>query len=307
MIPDYQTLMLPVLQSCAAQEVKTPDVIVALSDQFGLTQEEREHLLPSGKQATMSNRVHWAKGYLKQAGLLSYTRRSHFIITDEGRKVLDAKPAKIDNKFLEKFEAFQEFRDRKSTGGIERANDIHPQTTEDIRTPDESLKEAHARINDAIARDLLDRVRSGSPAFFEQLLVNLLLEMGYGGTSEGVGKALVVGGPGDDGIDGVIDQDPLGLDRVYIQAKRYKEGNSVGPDAIRNFSGSLDINNAQKGVFVTASTFTTQAMQTAENVNKRIVLIDGMRLAKLMIRYNIGCRDEEILHLKKIDEEFFDN
>lgn len=298
--------MLPVLQSCAESEVKTPDVVLTLSDQFGLTPKEREHLLPSGKQTTMSNRVHWAKGYLKQAGLLSYTKRSHFIITESGRQVLAKNPDKITNKYLEQFETFKEFRERKNTNGAEQSNETAGPEFEDNRTPDESLKIAHARINDALARDLLDKVRNGTPAFFEQLLVSLLLEMGYGGSPNGVGNALVVGGPGDDGIDGVIDQDPLGLDRVYIQAKKYKEGNTVGPDAIRNFSGSLDINNAQKGVFVTASTFTTQAVLTAEKVNKRIVLIDGMQLAQLMIRYSIGCRDEEVLRLKKIDEEFFE-
>ena len=306
MIPDYQTLMLPVLQSCADGEVKTADVIYMLSDQFGLTPEERTQLLPSGKQTTMPNRVNWAKTYLKQAGLVKYTKRAHFIITEEGKKVLAATPARIDNKFLEQFTKFQEFRDRKNTDNSQsQIGSKGSSAADEGLTPHESLKQSHARINEALARDLLDMVRNASPAFFEQLLVKLLLEMGYGGTPEGVGEALVIGGPGDDGIDGVIDQDPLGLDRVYIQAKRYKEGNTVGPNAIRNFSGSLDINSAQKGVFVTASTFTSQAIATAEKVNKRIVLIEGMQLAELMIRYNIGCRDEEILHLKKVDDDFF--
>ena len=306
MIPDYQTLMLPVLQSCATEEVNTSKVVASLSDAFNLTEEERAQLLPSGRQTTIANRVHWAKGYLKQAGLLKYTRRSHFVITDTGREVLAQNPDKIDNRFLEQFPGFLEFRARRTPESNDDASDPPVLSPTESHTPDEALKAAHTKINEALAHDLLDKVRLASPAFFEQLLISLLLAMGYGGTSEGVGDALVVGGAGDDGIDGVIDQDPLGLDRVYIQAKRYKDGNSVGPDAIRNFSGSLDIANAQKGVFVTASTFTRAAIETAEKVNKRIVLIDGIQLAKLMIRYNVGCRDEEVLYLKKIDEEFFD-
>lgn len=304
MIPDYQTLMLPVLESTEQGEVITSDVIEALAEKFQLTQEERQQLLPSGKQSTFSNRVHWAKGYLKQAGLLKYPARSHFIITDEGKKVLAGKPKKIDSKFLEQFEAFQEFRSRKGTQSGKESSDIENVLSNDTATPDELLRSAHKAIDDALAAEILDRIREASPQFFEELIVDLLLAMGYGGTSENAGKA--IGKSGDGGIDGVIDQDPLGVDQIYVQAKRYAEGNKIGAGAIRDFFGALNLKKAQKGIFFTSSSFSSSAIQTANDLGSRIVLINGIHLAKLMMRYNIGCRDEEILHLKKIDEAFFE-
>lgn len=304
MIPDYQTLMLPVLKSCAHGERITSDVIDALAIEFQLTQEEKEQLLPSGKQSTFSNRIHWAKGYLKQAGLLIYPARSHFVLTDGGRKVLASNPDKIDNKFLEQFEAFQEFRSRKGAQSSNVSSERETILPSEDATPDELLRSSHKAIGDALAADLLGRVRDASPQFFEELIVELLIGMGYGGTSENAGKA--IGKSGDDGVDGVIDQDPLGVDQIYIQAKRYAEGNNIGSGAIRDFFGALNLKKAQKGIFFTSSAFTSSATQTANDLGVRIVLIDGLRLAKLMIRYNIGCRDEEILHLKKVDEEFFE-
>ncbi len=304
MIPDYQTLMLPVLKSCAQGKMITSDVIDALAIEFQLTQEEKEQLLPSGKQSTFSNRIHWAKGYLKQAGLLIYPARSHFVLTDGGRKVLASNPDKIDNKFLEQFEAFQEFRSRKGAQSSNVSSERETILPSEDATPDELLRSSHKAIGDALAADLLGRVRDASPQFFEELIVELLIGMGYGGTSENAGKA--IGKSGDDGVDGVIDQDPLGVDQIYIQAKRYAEGNNIGSGAIRDFFGALNLKKAQKGIFFTSSAFTSSATQTANDLGVRIVLIDGLRLAKLMIRYNIGCRDEEILHLKKVDEEFFE-
>jgi restriction system protein len=171
-------------------------------------------------------------------------------------------------------------------------------------TPDETLRKAHSAIEAALSAELLDRVREAPPAFFERLIVELLVAMGYGGTSEEAGRAL--GQSGDDGVDGVIDQDPRGVDQIYVQAKRYSEGNNIGPAAIRDFFGALSLKKAHKGIFVTTSTFSSSAVQTARDLGSRIVVIDGSQLAKLMIRYNIGCRDEEVLHLKKIDEDFFE-
>lgn len=166
------------------------------------------------------------------------------------------------------------------------------------------MRTAYRSINDALAHDLLSKVREASPQFFEELIIELLIEMGYGGASENAGQA--IGKSGDNGIDGVIDQDPLGIDQIYIQAKRYAEGNTVGAGAIRDFFGALNLKKASKGIFLTSSSFTLPAIQTASNLGVRIVLIDGMHLARLMIRYNIGCRDEDVLHLKKVDEDFFD-
>jgi restriction system protein len=172
------------------------------------------------------------------------------------------------------------------------------------QTPDETMRLAYREIETALAHDLLDRIREAPPAFFERLIVNLLVGMGYGGSTENAGRTL--GRSGDDGVDGVIDQDALGLDRVYIQAKRYAIGNNIGPSAIRDFFGSLDRHKATKGLFVTTSTFSASAKETADLLSKRIVLIDGDQLARLMIRHNVGCRIEDTLHIKKIDEEFFE-
>lgn len=304
MIPDYQTLMLPVLQSCEHGEVVTSEVIDRLAKQFHLTQEEQEQLLPSGKQTTFSNRVHWAKGYLKQAGLLKYTKRGYFIITDEGRKVLSQQPSRIDNKFLEQFEEFQEFRTRKGTMSGHDDMEKNSDVIENDSTPDELLRSSHTAITNALASELLSRIREAKPALFEYLVVELLLAMGYGGASDSPGKLL--GKSGDDGVDGVIDQDALGVDQIYVQAKRYAEGNNVGAGAIRDFCGALDMKKTQKGIFFTTSAFSPSAEETVKAMGKKIVLIDGQKLARLMIRYNIACEDEQVLHLKKINEDFFD-
>jgi len=296
--------MLPVLESCANGEVATPDVIDNLAKKFNLTQEEKEQLLPSGKQTTFSNRVHWAKGYLKQAGLVKYTKRGYYIITDAGKDVLIKKPKKIDNKFLGQFKKFQDFRNRKGTQSGNGKTEESSEVLADSATPDELLRSSHKAINTALASDLLMRVREASPAFFENLIIELLVSMGYGGTSENAGRA--IGKTGDDGVDGVIDQDPLGVDQIYVQAKRYAEGNNIGAGAIRDFFGALNIKKAQKGIFFTTSAFSPAAEKTTKSLGSRIVLIDGKRLTKLMIRYNVGCRDEEVIHLKKVDEEFFE-
>jgi restriction system protein len=302
MIPDYQSLMRPVLESASSGEVRISDVVEHLADKSGLTPEERATLLPSGKQTTFANRVNWAKSYLKQAGLVEATRRGYFKITDRGRAALADKGSLINTEYLEQFEDFQRFRER--TGEAKAHITDRAEERVPTATPDETLRKAHSAIEAALSAELLDRVREAPPAFFERLIVELLVAMGYGGTSEEAGRAL--GQSGDDGVDGVIDQDPLGVDQIYVQAKRYSEGNNIGPAAIRDFFGALSLKKAHKGIFVTTSTFSSSAVQTARDLGSRIVVIDGSQLAKLMIRYNIGCRDEEVLHLKKIDEDFFE-
>ena len=304
-IPDYQSLMLPVLVASSKGEVRIGQVVEELADQLRLTLEERNELLPSGKQTVFSNRVHWAKSYLSKAHLVEITRRGHFRITPRGREVIETQPSHIDNKLLMQFEEFRQFRERSSEIAEPDEQTVIPASVNQKQTPDEAMRTAHQEIETALGQDLLDRIRKASPDFFERLIVNLLLSMGYGGsTNRDVGRTL--GRSGDDGVDGVIDQDALGLDRVYIQAKRYAAGNSIGAGAIRDFFGSLDRHKATKGIFVTTSTFSPSARETAEFLSKRIVLIDGEQLARLMIRHNVGCRIEDTLHLKKIDEEFFE-
>ncbi len=303
MIPDYQTLMLPVLKQSANGEVRISDVVETLAKELGLTAEEQEQLLPSGKQTTFANRVHWAKAYLRQADLVRSTRRAHFIATERGKEVLAQNLTKIDNALLQQAERLRAFRARSKS--LDTANQAEAPTSPIQQpTPDEEMRSAHARINAALADELLDRVRQSSPAFFERLIVQLLLAMGYGGTSEGAGRA--IGKSGDDGVDGVIDQDPLGVDQIYIQAKRYQAANSIGPGAVRDFFGALSLKRATKGIFVTTSSFSQPAIETARDLGSRIVLIDGKHLARLLNHYNVGTRDEEILRIKKLDEDFFE-
>jgi len=304
-IPDYQSLMLPVLVASSKGEVRIGPVVDELADEVGLTAEERGELLPSGQQTVFSNRVHWAKSYLSKAHLVEITRRGYFRITERGKNVLQSSPKKIDNKLLMQFEEFRHFRERSSGTTSEQNGEANVLAAEDQRrTPDETMRLAHRQIETALIHDLLERIRQAPPDFFERLMVNLLISMGYGGTAENAGRTL--GRSGDDGVDGVVDQDALGLDRVYIQAKRYASGNNIGPGAIRDFFGSLDRHKATKGLFVTTSTFSSSAKETAEHLSKRIVLVDGDELARLMIRHNVGCRIEDTLHIKKVDEEFFE-
>jgi len=295
--------MLPVLRAAENGEVRVGDVVQQLADNLRLTEEQRAILLPSGGQTLFANRVRWAKAYLGKAGLIESTRRGHFVITDRGRKALAGSPTRIDNRYLAQFEEFLQFTGREPvTSDFE--NEALESDISNQQTPDEIMRAAHGRIEAALAEDILERVRAAPPEFFERLIVNLLLAMGYGGSATNAGRAL--GRSGDDGVDGVVDQDALGLDRVYIQAKRYAAGNSVGPGAVRDFFGSLDRHKASKGLLVTTSSFTSSARETADYLSRRIVLIDGDHLMRLMIRYNIGCRIEETLHVKKIDEDFFE-
>jgi restriction system protein len=304
-IPDFQTLMLPVLRSSEMGEVKISDVVQSLADKFQLTEDERSELLPSGKQTTFANRVHWAKSYLGKAGLVQLTKRAHFQISDRGRDVLASPPEKVDVHFLDQFPEFVLFREASNgTDNTGKASAAVEAVQASGMTPDEIIRKAHAELDDELSLDLLARVIAAPPEFFERLVVQLLLAMGYGGSTSDAGRAL--GKSGDGGIDGVIDQDALGLDRIYVQAKRYSDGNNVSSGAIRDFFGSLDRFKATKGLFVTTSTFSPSARETADFLSKRIVLIDGRQLAKLMITFNVGCRVEETIELKKVDEEFFE-
>ncbi|WP_377110118.1 restriction endonuclease [Pseudoalteromonas sp. R86517] len=311
MIPNYQDFMRPFLQIAynahqdgQANEVKLRDVINQLAEQFNLTDEERTETLPSGKQSVLDNRVGWARTYLTKAGLLDVKRRAHFVITPRGIEALKDN-VDINNDYLKRFDEFVAFKQKNNEYTETQSTTVVPaaEAESDI-TPDEALRSAYRKINDALAEEIIERTRKVTPAFFENLLIELLLAMGYGGTGEGAAHAL--GKSGDNGIDGVINQDPLGVDQIYIQAKRYAEGNNVGSGDIRDFFGALNLKKAQKGIFITTSDFTPSAMQTAKDLGMRIVLINGKELAKLMLRYNIGSRDEQVLHLKKIDEEFFE-
>jgi len=305
MIPDYQTLMRPVLDACSKGEVKVSQVVSDLADSLALTDDERAEMLPSGKQTVFANRIHWAKTYLKQAGLVRSTRRGFFLITDRGREVLSDSKLKLNSSYLARFSEFQDFRSRTKSETDKTPSEVDAGDDGIVdATPDEQLRAAYKRINDSLAAELLARMRETTPAFFEEIIVQLFIAMGYGGTAEDAGRSL--GRTGDDGVDGVIDQDILGVDQIYIQAKRYAEGNNVGSGAIRDFYGALSLKKAQKGVFVTTSNFSQGARNTAAGLGSRIVLINGLELARLAVRNGIGCRAESTLVLMRLDEEFFD-
>jgi restriction system protein len=310
MIPDYQSVMLPLMRYVEdGKEYRIGDVVEPLAKQLGLTESEIAELLPSGRQTIFANRVHWAKTYLAQAKLLEITRRAHFRITERGQEVLRERPIRVDVRLLERFPEFNEFRERKRV--MDEATHSEPKAAVptatpsevDGATPDELLRATVADLETAISSELLGRILAAPPAFFESLIVTLLLNMGYGGSREDAGRA--IGRSGDGGIDGVIDQDPLGLDRVYLQAKRYKSDIAVSEPEIRAFSGSLGAAKANKGVFVTTSYFTKPAVDFAERHPFKMVLIDGKQLTSLMLRHNVGVRIAETLHLKKVDEDFF--
>jgi restriction system protein len=256
--------------------------------------------LPSGKQTTFANRVNWAKSYLGKAGLIRLTRRAHFEISERGQTVLANPPQTINIKFLESFPEFRAFKE--ATDASATAPQTEPTNFKQL-APDEVIRSASDELQKALGAELLAKILASPPDFFERLVVQLLIAMGYGGSAIEAGKAL--GKSGDGGVDGVIDQDALGLDRIYVQAKRYADS-KVSSGEIRDFFGSLDRFKANKGLFVTTSTFSPAARETADLLSKRIVLIDGPLLSRLMIRFDIGCRVEEVIHIKTLDEDFFD-
>ena len=299
-IPDYQSIMLPLLQFAGdGQEHSLRATIEALADQFHLTSQERSELLPSGRQATFDNRVGWARTYLKKAGLLKYTRRGYYQITDRGREVLEQDPPTIDNAFLKQFPEFVEFQQPAQRSDVEVKEAPEP---DDTRTPEEEIEQAYQRVRRSVSADLLQSILDQSPTFFERLVVDLLVAMGYGGTRKDAGQA--VGQSGDEGIDGIIKQDRLGLDIVYVQAKRW-DGATVSRPEIQKFAGALQGKRARKGVFITTSTFSQAARDFASSIDSKIILIDGETLAQLMIDFNIGVTSVGTYEIKRVDTDYF--
>lgn len=300
-IPDYETLMHPLLSRLADEQIRVvKDVVAQLADEFRLTLEERAQLLPSGGTLTFASRVGWAKTYLKKAGLVQQPKRGLVQITDQGKAVLAQQPVRIDVGFLEQFSSFLDFRNSSREKPIStRLNDVLPLPSD--LTPDEVIEAAYQRSISALADEVLERVKACSPIYFERLVVQLLIQMGYGGSREEAGKA--VGRSGDGGIDGVINEDRLGLDAIYLQAKRWS--NVVGRPDIQQFVGALAGQRATKGVFISTSRFTQEAKDYAANSQYKVVLIDGERLAELMIEHDLGVSVAATYQLKRIDSDFF--
>ena len=298
-IPDFQSIMLPLLRFLIdRKEHSLRETIEALAEEFNLTEEERKELLPSGQQATFGNRVGWARTYMKKAGLVKSTRRGYFQITERGLDVLRQNPPKINTAFLKQFPEFIEFQTpRRETKGEAIEQDI----VEIQQTPEEEIEAVYQRVRQSLATELLQTIKSCSPAFFERLVVDLLIKMGYGGTRKDAGEA--IGKSSDGGIDGIIKEDRLGLDIVYIQAKRWDS--PVGRPEIQKFAGALQGQRARKGIFITTSTFTNTAQGYVALIDTKIVLIDGNLLAQLLIDHNVGVTMATSYELKRIDSDYF--
>lgn len=302
-IPTYQEMMLPVLKLIEAGRATMSELLPDLKQQFGITEEEAAALLPSGKQTYLSNRAHWARNYLSQAGLVEAVKRGSYRITPLGQAHLAGRPSSITVDTLKQFPKFQEFLARSQPRDSGGQPVLEPSAPRKEETPDDIIAAAHAQIEGALVSDLLEEVLALSPQKFEQLIVDLLLAMGYGGGDRTMGER--IGRSGDGGIDGIINEDALGLDAVYIQAKRYAPESRVGRPALQGFVGSLTGEGATKGVFVTTSDFSREAKDYLNKVQHRIVLINGDRLARLMIQHEVGVRARKTYVLRSVDEDYF--
>jgi restriction system protein len=304
-VPDFQTVMLPLLRLAAdGEEHSLRSAVDRLANEFHLSGEDRAELLPSGGQARFDNRVGWARTYMKKAGLLEFPRRGYFKITGRGREALKQDPAAINVKFLERYPEFLEFRARSSGPKAAKptATESEAVSAQQPLDPLEAMETAYEAIRGDLVSELLEQVMRCSPDFFERLVVDLLVRMGYGGTRKDAGRA--VGKSGDGGIDGIINEDRLGLEVVYIQAKRWKE--VVGRPEIQKFVGALRGRNARKGVFITTSSFSKGATDYAGGLQDKVVLVDGETLANLMADYGVGVSLERAYEVKRVDSDYFD-
>jgi restriction system protein len=274
------------------------DLVVQLADHFGLTEEERREMLPSGGARLFDNRVGWAKSHITKAGLLTAPRRAISVITERGRKVLDENPERVDLRVLNDFEDHREFRKRRRDEGDELGSD---ENIPDSQTPEELLENAYLSVRRQVEADLLTQIMDSPPDFLERVVVDLVVRMGYGGSRKDAGEAL--GRSGDEGIDGIIKEDPLGLDIIYLQAKRW-EG-TVGRPEIQKFAGALQGQRARKGIFITTSSFSTDATDYVSRIDTKIILIDGARLSKLMFDHGIGVATTSNYEVKRVDSDYF--
>jgi len=310
MIPDFQTIMLPLLEVFAdKKEYKKPELVEIISNKFNLTEEERSELLPSEKDYVIWNRVGWAMVYLKKAGLLDTPKRGVYQITESGLNILKLNPQRIDIKYLEKIQTFQEWRNTyrnnwKETSSFDKkdVSNFQQDEFESNKTPEELLDYSYSQLKKELAIELIEKIKECSPNFFERLVVDLLIKMGYGGSRKEAGK--VIGKSSDGGIDGIINEDKLGLDTIYIQAKKWE--NTVPIAQIRDFAGSLLSKKAKKGIFLSTSDFPKSAYDFVSSIEPKIVLINGKELAELMIENGVGVATKMNYEIKKMDSDYFE-
>lgn len=297
-IPDFQSVMRPVLAAVASGPLLLSEVRERVANEFQLSEEERNERLPSGKQTVINNRVGWARTYLNKAGLLSIPSKGLVQITERGREALANGPERITVGWLKRYPEFADFHTARPTDSPASIVQTEPATD---ATPDEQLADAHQELMQSLADELLAQVRSASPAFFEQLVVDLMIAMGYGGSRKEAGRATQA--TGDDGIDGIIKEDKLGLDVIYLQAKRW--ANTVHRPEIDKFIGALTRQRARKGVFITTSDFSVGAREAALGLDIKVVLVDGIELARLMVENSLGCSIKQIYEVKQLDSDYF--
>ena len=303
-VPDYETLMLPVLRLFEGGAKNVAECVPHIKEQFGISDEEAEELIPSGRITILQSRTHWARTYLSKAGLLHSPSRNLHLITEKGRALLARNPARIDNDLLNQFEGFSDWVQRSKSGSSLEVADASPSpTVVDSQTPDDAMAAASAILNAALVDDLGEALRGLTPQRFERLILDLLIAMGYGGGDIENGRMTKV--TGDGGIDGIINEDALGLDGVYIQAKKYAPENTVGRPDIQRFVGSLTGEGATKGVFVTTSSFSKEAREYVRRIQQRVVLIDGKALAQLLVKHGVGVRERVRYVVSDIDQDYF--
>lgn len=300
-IPDFQTLMLPILQDLTNGERSSQQTHDSLAEHFALTPEELVVRIPSGRAKTFQNRIGWAKTHMKAAGLISSPRRGVYLLTSRGRDIVASNPPSVGLTTLTQYPEYVAFREGNGTATVVRGRAAAPAASADARTPDELIEEGHQQLRLSLVVELRERIAQMSPQGFEQLVIDVLTAMGYGGPQEDSG--LVVGRSGDGGIDGVIKEDRLGLETIYVQAKRWE--NTVGRPDIQRFAGALQGQRARKGVFITASTFSAEAREYATSIQTTIVLVDGAQLAELMIDHDVGVTLSKRVDIKRIDSDYF--
>ena len=301
-IPDYQSLMNPVLSLMADNKTRSvKEVVEALAVLFNWTAEDLDELIPSGVQSVAQSRVGWAVTYLKKSGLIESPKRSQNRITAEGSRVASLPDVKVNNRYLRQYPSFVEFQGGKSQNSSNQITIPIDQNLSEL-SPEEQLDSAALSLQQSLADDLLDKLKTVSPSFFERIVVDLLVSMGYGGSVKDAGKT--IGKSGDGGVDGIIKEDKLGLDTIYIQAKRW-EG-TVGRPEVQKFAGALQGFRAKKGVFITTSSYSNDALDFVKNIDSKIVLIDGAELSRLMIEYGVGVGVQRVVKVMRLDGDYFE-
>ncbi len=303
-VPDFQTIMRPLLAEMSdGGDHAITAVRNSLAEHFSLTEDELAEEIPSGRAKTFPNRVGWATTYLYRAGLIERPRRSVYRLTARGKQVLADSPERVDLKVLAQFEEFNDFRSSKAETQQPKDDQLEIDRVESGHTPEEQIAAAYTQFRSALAAEVLDRVFDQTPDFFEQLVLDVLHAMGYGGKRDDAAQRL--GKSGDEGVDGVIREDQLGLDLIYVQAKKWKTSTPVGRPEIQKFFGALHGQRATKGVFITTSTFTSEARAYADSVTPRVILVDGKELANLMIDHDVGVTVARAYRVKRIDLDYF--